>query len=151
MGSPRSSEQRKSDALAMLEALHGDLWMASAPPTGTAHLVPLSYAWDGEHIIIATDASAVSIRNIVATGHARLALGGTRDVVMIDATPSTMAVVADAPAEIAEKYADQADWDPRAVGGDLVFVLLHPERVQVWRESDEIKGRTIMRQGAWLV
>jgi len=30
-------------------------------------------------------------------------------------------------------------------------VLLRPDRVQAWREADEIAGRTIMRAGDWLV
>jgi 4a-hydroxytetrahydrobiopterin dehydratase len=29
--------------------------------------------------------------------------------------------------------------------------VLRPVRVQVWRESNEIPGRTLMREGAWLV
>jgi hypothetical protein len=31
-----------------------------------------------------------------------------------------------------------------------VFVVLRPRRVQVWREVDEIAGRTIMRDGRWI-
>ena len=39
--------------------------------------------------------------------------------------------------------------DTRADG--YVFLVLRPERVQAWRESDEIAGRTLMRRGSWLV
>jgi hypothetical protein len=28
--------------------------------------------------------------------------------------------------------------------------VLRPERIQAWREADEIAGRTLMRDGAWL-
>jgi hypothetical protein len=54
-------------------------------PNGVAHLVPLSFAWDGEHLIIATEATALTTRNLTGARRARLALGQTRDVVMIDA------------------------------------------------------------------
>ena len=40
--------------------------------------------------------------------------------------------------------------DPRTTDG-YQFLVLRPERVLAWRESDEIAGRTIMRDGEWLV
>jgi hypothetical protein len=151
MESPRSPEQRKSDALAKLTAQHADLWVASASPSGTAHLVPLSLAWDGEHVIIATETTAITTRNIAGARRARLALGGTRDVVMIDTVLVRQIGVAEAPTAIAERYAAQSDWDPRSAGGEYVYTVLRPERVQVWREENELAGRTVMRGGAWLV
>ena len=57
--------------------------------------------------------------------------------------------VADA-ASLGEAYAAQADWDPRDSAG-YVFFVLRPVRVQAWREADELAGRTLMRDGAWLV
>ena len=48
------------------------------------------------------------------------------------------------------KNAAQADWDPRGSAG-YVYLVLRPDRVQAWREADEIAGRTLMRDGAWLV
>jgi hypothetical protein len=53
-------------------------------------------------------------------------------------------------AELGEAYAAQADWDPRTSSG-YVFLVLRPVRIQAWRESDEIAGRTLMRDGAWVV
>ena len=47
-------------------------------------------------------------------------------------------------------YAAQADWDPRLSAG-YVFFVLRPVRVQAWREANEIAGRTLMRDGSWLV
>jgi hypothetical protein len=32
-----------------------------------------------------------------------------------------------------------------------VFLLLRPERIQAWREANEIAGRAVMQAGAWLV
>jgi hypothetical protein len=151
MGPPRSSEQRKMDALAMLMAREADVWLASASSSGVAHLVPLSFAWDGVHVIIATEAPALTTRNLAGARRARLALGRTRDVVMIDAVLARQIGVTEAPAEIAECYAAHADWDPRSAVGDYVYSLLRPQRIQVWREVNEIAGRTVMQDGAWLI
>jgi hypothetical protein len=148
---PRTGPERKTDVLAKLEARHADAWVASAAPGGKAHLVPLSYAWDGERIVVALDGSSVTARNIGAVRRARLALGGTRDVVMIDATLEERVDVARAPAALADGYAHQADWDPRGAAGEYVFLLLRPERIQAWREANEIAGRAVMQAGAWLV
>ncbi len=32
-----------------------------------------------------------------------------------------------------------------------MFLVLRPVRLQAWREANEIKGRTLMRDGAWVV
>ena len=150
MQPPRSAEERKADALAKLTARHADLWMASASSGGSAHLVPLSFAWDGEHVIIATDSSSVTARNIGDSGRARLALGGTRDVVAVDVLLVECIHVAEAPRQLADRYAMQADWDPRSADGVYVYFLLRPDRIQVWGEENEIADRTVMRGGAWL-
>ena len=137
--------------LAKLDARHADAWVASASSAGKAHLVPLSYAWDGERIILAIQQTSATARNITASDRARLALGGTRDVVMIDATLDAVVDLERASPQLAGAYAQQADWDPRAANGEYVFLLLRPERIQAWREADEIAGRTLMRAGDWLV
>ena len=51
---PRSPEQRRRDTLHRLE--HDvDAWVSTADPgTGTPHLIPLSFLWDGSTILIAT-------------------------------------------------------------------------------------------------
>jgi hypothetical protein len=147
---PRTGEQRKADVLAKLATHHADVWVASAAGSGPAHLVPLSLAWDGERVIVAVEPSAVTARNIEASREARLALGATRDVVMIDATLEGVIEAEQAPAELADTYAAQADWDPRVAGVPFRFYLLRPRRIQAWREVDELTGRTIMRDGTWL-
>ena len=43
---PRSRAQRKADTLALLRT-EVDCWVASADKVGNAHLVPLSFYWDG--------------------------------------------------------------------------------------------------------
>ena len=86
---PRSTEQRKADTLAKLAAPVADVWVATAAAQAgghaSSHLVPLSLAWVDERVVLATEADSVTARNIASERHARLGLGPTRDVVMIDA------------------------------------------------------------------
>ncbi|GAA0518402.1 hypothetical protein Ade02nite_77930 [Paractinoplanes deccanensis] len=146
---PRSPEARKADVLAKLHAPVADAWVATADGD-EPYLVPLTAAWCEERVVLATDASSPTARNLTAHGRARVALGATRDVVLIDATLEKTIPVADA-GEIGEAYAAQNDWDPRTAGDSYVFLLLRPERIQAWREVNELAGRTLMRNGTWLV
>jgi len=148
---PRTGAQRKADALAALGERDAGVWVASASPEGAAHLVPLSFAWNGTHVILAGEISARTTRNIVDAKVARLGFGGTRDVVMIDAVLAEAIPAVDVPPAVGDGYAGQCDWDPRSVEGDFAYLLLRPKRVQVWREANEIAGRTVMRDGAWTV
>lgn len=146
-------QQRKLDTLAKLREPAADVWVAtaSAADGARAHLVPLSLAWIDERVVLAVESDSLTARNIVEHGIARLALGGTRDVVMIDAVLDRSFGVSDAPAAISEAYAEQSDWDPRTAGDGYLYLLLAPERVQAWREVNELSGRTLMRAGIWLV
>jgi hypothetical protein len=144
----RSRAQRKADTLAILGAAEADVWVASASADGP-YLVPLSLAWIDERVVIALAGSSRTARNIVEQGMARLGAGHTRDVVMIDAVLELSVPVAEG-GEIAERYAAQADWDPRDIVGDYVYLVLRPDRIQAWRESNEIDGRLLMRDGTWL-
>jgi hypothetical protein len=151
MAGVRDLDQRKQNAIEQLTTANADVWVASASPAGVVHLVPLSFFWDGVHVIVSIEASSVTAANLASTRRARLAVGPTRDVVMIDATVVETIPLPEAPSEISDGYAAQADWDPRLAGGDYIYVKLRPDRVQVWRESNEIAGRTLMRDGTWIV
>ena len=151
---PRDAAQRKADALAKLSAPAADIWVASASAAGDsaqAHLVPLSLAWVDERIVLALEANSRTARNLPMGAVARLGLGPTRDVVMIDAQVERIVAAEDAPAEIGDAYAAQSDWDPRAAGVGYVYLVLTPRRIQAWREANELSGRTLMRDGVWLV
>lgn len=41
-------------------------------------------------------------------------------------------------------------WDPREGANDYAYFRIVPDRVQAWREVNELPGRTLMRDGAWL-
>ena len=100
-------------------------------------------------VVIAVESTSRTARNIESSQTARLALGSTRDVVVIDARLEQSVPLA-AAEELAERYVLQADWDPRAAGDAYRFLVLRPERIQAWREANELAGRTLMRDGTWL-
>ena len=80
---PRSRAQRRRDTEHRLT--HDiDLWVATASPDGAPYLVPLSFDWDGEALLVATPTDSPTGRNLAATRTVRLGLGHTRDVSMID-------------------------------------------------------------------
>jgi hypothetical protein len=151
---PRTREQRRADTLAKLSAPAVDAWVASAgADTGghaSAYLVPLSLAWIDERVVLATEADSVTAKNIIGQRRARLGLGPTRDVVMIDADLEQAYSLDEVPAGLAQRYAMQADWDPRNSGDQMRFLVLRPQRIQAWREVNELPGRTLMRGGAWI-
>ncbi|MBO1753030.1 pyridoxamine 5'-phosphate oxidase family protein [Actinotalea sp. BY-33] len=146
---PRSRAVRIADTVATLSTPAIDVWVATASPEGRAHLVPLTLCWVDERVVLALDGSSSTARNLRATGTARLAVGPTRDVVMIDAVLEHE-VDQGADARLGAAYADQADWDPRGSEG-YVYLVLRPDRVQAWREVEEAAGRDLMRDGRWLV
>jgi Pyridoxamine 5'-phosphate oxidase len=146
---PRDRKQRTEDTLAKLAEPAADVWVSTASPGGEPYLVPLSLAWIDERAVIAVESTSRTARNLEAGRTARLAVGPTRDVVVIDATLERSVPVTEAP-DLAERYVRQADWDPRVGGETQRFLVLRPERIQAWREADELAGRTLMRDGTWL-
>lgn len=147
---PRTGAERKADTLAQLRTPAVDAWVATASATTGAHLVPLSLAWIDDRIVLATELTARTARNIVEQGAARVGLGGTRDVIMIDTVLESSVPLAEA-GSLAARYADQADWDPRESPGAYVYLVMRPVRIQAWREVDELAGRTLMKNGIWVV
>jgi hypothetical protein len=152
---PRSAVQRKADTLAKLSAPAADIWVASASldDAGAAqpYLVPLSLAWVEERIVLALEADSRTARSLPVGTATRLALGPTRDVVMIDATVEQVSSAEYTAADIADAYAAQSDWDPRNAGAGFVYLVLRPTRIQAWREVNELRGRALMSRGEWLV
>jgi hypothetical protein len=146
---PRDGRVRRADTLAKLVTPAIDAWVSTASAAGEAHLVPLSLAWVDERVVIALAGASVTARNISTSGRARLGIGPTRDVVMIDAGLDRAVGVGDDEA-LARPTRRRRTGDPRSAAG-YVFLVLRPVRVQAWREANEIAGRTLMREGRWLV
>ncbi len=152
MAPPRGSQQRKADALALLSAPAADAWVATASSDGQAYLVPLSIGWTGESIVLVTDARSVTAKNLLGASRSRLAVGGTRDVVMIDAELIGDHAMSNAPALLVEAFVSQSGWDPRNDSNAAGYRLfeLRPVQLQAWREANEIAGRTLMRNASWV-
>ncbi|WP_291410504.1 hypothetical protein [Actinophytocola sp.] len=54
------------------------------------------------------------------------------------------------PADLGDAFADRTGFDPRTLTTPYAY-RVHPRRVQAWRESNELDGRLLMRDGTWLV
>jgi Pyridoxamine 5'-phosphate oxidase len=143
----RSLEQRQRDTLELLEG-GVDLWVTSASEHGDAYLVPLSYYWDGSTLTIATPRASRTGRNLLRAGWARVALGATRDVVIIEGPVEAIGV--DADAELADAHARATGFDPRTLTSEYVYLRITPQTIQAWRESNELDGRDLMHEGHWL-
>ncbi len=146
----RSLQQRRRDTLHRLQ--HDvDAWIATADPdTCTPYLVPLSLLWDGTDLVVATPTASITGRNLRAASTVRVGLGPTRDVVMIEATVTVLAM-ADVTAELGDTFAAKTQFDPRELTTPYTYFRLGPRRIQAWREADELSGRELMRAGDWLV
>ena len=140
---PRSRAERRRDTERRL-AEDIDLWLASASAGGAPYLVPLSFDWDGEALLLSTPASSPTGRNLATTGVVRLGLGDTRDVTMIE---GTVEVVEVSP-EVGDRFAARTGFDPRQA--NYPFFRVTPRRIQAWREVNELPGRELMRDGRWL-
>jgi pyridoxamine 5'-phosphate oxidase-like protein len=148
MDTPRSGAQRRRDTEHRL-ANDVDLWVASASEDGAPYLVPLSFDWDGEAVLLATPANSPTGRNLAATRIARLGLGETRDVSMILGDVEVLEIDA-LPREQGDRFAARAGFDPRPLTAYRWFRVT-PRRIQAWREVDELADRELMRDGRWLV
>jgi len=146
----RSGGERKRHVLELLDA-QKDAWVATADAQGTVCQIPLSFSWDGQALTFSTPASSVTGSNLASSGQVRIALGGTRDVVLIEGRVRVYGKD-DVPAGYADAFAAKHVWDPRKdASGDYAYFVITPVKVQSWREENELKGRTLMRDGEWRV
>ena len=146
---PRAPEQRKLDLLARLEE-EMDVWVATADAEGLPCLVPLWFVWHDESLWLATRPTTPTGRNLRDGGRARLALGDTLDVALVDGD-TEMYVAAEVPGAAAEAFLAKTGWDPRADAAPYVYFRVRPRVVQARDGEHEMRGRYLMRDGAWVV
>ena len=146
---PRSRAQRRRDTEHRL-AHDVDVWVATASGDGAPHLVPLSFSWDGEVLLLATLTDSRTGRNLAATRAVRLGLGHTRDVSMIEGDVDVLEIDA-LPQEPGDRFAERTGFDPRALTTPYRWFRISPRRIQAWREENELPDRELMRDGRWLV
>ncbi|MFC9622633.1 pyridoxamine 5'-phosphate oxidase family protein [Streptomyces sp. NPDC056930] len=138
---PRSRARRRRDTEHRLT--HDiDIWVASASADGAPYLVPLSFDWDGESLLMATPTDSPTGRNLAATRTARLGLGGTRDVSVIEGEVEVLEIDA-LPAAVGDRFAARTGFAPspssqlRSSRGDPIaqatpyrWFRISPRRVQ---------------------
>ena len=144
---PRPKAQRRADVLAKLQS-DVDLWVASADERGGAYLIPLSFYWDGSTLTIATPRASRTARNLVRAGWARVALGTTRDVVIIEGPVEAIPIGTDTRLE--DGHAQATGFDPRTLADEYVYLRITPHEIQAWREANELPDRQLMRRGEWV-
>jgi hypothetical protein len=143
----RTRAQRRVDVLGKLET-EVDVWVASASEDGRANLVPLSFVWHGGALTVAMPVTSVTARNLTRAGWARMALGPTRDVVLLEGPVEVLPIGTDPALE--DAHAAATGFDPRTEPKSFAYFRLRPELIEAWRESNELAERRLMQDGAWL-
>ena len=145
----RTPAQRRRDTLDRLE--HDvDAWVATADARGgTPWLIPLSFLWDGATLLVATPSASTTSRNLLATGHVRVGIGPTRDVILIEGT-ATALEASRISEEVAAAFAAKTGFDPRVESNPYLYFRIQPHRIQAWREENELQDRLLMRDGTWI-
>ncbi len=124
--------------------------MATASADGAPYLVPLSFDWDGEALLLATSSDSPTGRNLAAVRTVRLGLGVTRDVCMIDGEVEVLEID-ELPQQAGDRFAARTGFDPRTETTPYRWFRVTPRRMQAWREADELPDRELMRDGRWLI
>ena len=149
MTGPRSADVRRQDALYRL-GHDVDAWVATTDTgTGAPRLTPLSFLWHDETLIFATTTASPTGRNLAVNPSVQVGVGLTRDVVLVQGTVRSIAADAIDPL-LGDTFAAKAGFDPRRQSGSYAYFVLTPLSVQAWREEDELAGRWLMRDGAWV-
>lgn len=143
----RSREQRKQDVLDRLEK-DEDAWVSTATADGVPTLVPLSFVWDRGTLLMATRRTNPTAVNVTPAGHARIAVGHTRDVVLVEATAEVIEG-ADLATESGDAFASKLNWDLRDRPA-WVYLRFTPTALRAWREENELADRELMAEGRWL-
>jgi hypothetical protein len=117
---------------------------------GATYLAPLSFAWDGEALLMATPPDSPTGRNLAAIRAVRLGLGHTRDVSMIEGEVEVLEIDA-LPQERGDRFVAHTGFDSRALATPYRWFRISPRRIQAWREVNEMSDREPMRDGRWLV
>lgn len=142
----RSLDERRRAAVDLLEN-NTQLWLATGSDGHGAHLIPVAYVWDGQHLTMSTFERSRTTANVRANPTARTAIGHPQDLAMVDGEVSAVAP-GDMDLGTADAYA-RVSFDPRGMPG-LVYLRLVPSKIQVWTGFHEFHGRTVMADGRWL-
>ena len=53
--------------------------------------------------------------------------------------------------QVGDAFAVRTGFDPREETGTYLYFRVTPQRLQAWREANELDGRDLMRDRRWLV
>lgn len=142
----RSAAERAAAARAQLES-EIDVWVASATATGDAHLIPLSYLWDGRSVVLSTPERSRTARDLFRAGVGRVALPSTRAVVIVDG--DVQRVDPGRETEAVDAFARRHEWDPRLEPDSYVFIRIVAREVHAWSVAGELPTRLVYSDGMW--
>ncbi len=92
------------------------MWVSTGGRSGP-HLIPVAFVGDDGAIVTATGESSRTVRNLRETGRARVAVGTTSDVVMVDTTLAGLVPVPEIATDVADRFA-AVSHDPRQLPGE---------------------------------
>lgn len=95
-----------------------------------------------------TGAGSATARNVRAEPRVHLGLPDTADVVLLHGEAECFPDD-EVPGEAAEAFCGKFGWDPRAEEGAFLYIRVVPRTVRAWRGEPELRGRVVMRDGAW--
>ncbi|WP_055700050.1 pyridoxamine 5'-phosphate oxidase family protein [Streptomyces silaceus] len=144
----RDVRERRRDTLGRLAA-ERDVWVSTAHPDHGPHQVPLWFVWHQEALWMCTTASSATVRNVREEPRVRLSLPDTFDVVLLQGEAECFPAE-DVPTAAADTFTAKFGWDPREEERPYVYVRVAPRTVRAWRGERELRGRVVMRDGAWL-
>jgi general stress protein 26 len=144
----RDVPERRRDTLERLVG-ERDIWVSTAHPDHGPHQVPLWFRWDGQAVWMCTGETSATARNVRKEPRVRLALPDTFDVVLLQGEAECFSDRG-VPEGAADAFAEKFGWDPRAEEGPFLYIRVAPKTVLAWRGEPELRGRVVMREGAWL-
>ncbi len=143
----RDASERQAAARRRLET-EPNVWIATASADGRPHLVPLSLAWDGRRVLVATPSDTPTARNAAATGSLKASLDDADDVVLIDAEVEVIDFALAEPDDV-RRYVERVGWNPANEPETWSLLIATPRTIRAWNGVEETTGRTIMRDGVW--
>ncbi|WP_018546643.1 pyridoxamine 5'-phosphate oxidase family protein [Streptomyces sp. LaPpAH-108] len=147
--SRRDTARRRNDTIRRLTE-ERDVWVSTAHPEHGPHQVPLWFWWDGRALWMCTSGDSATVRNLRAEPRVQLALPDSFDVVLLRGEARCFPDD-EVPGEAADGFAGKFGWDPRSEEGPFAYVRVELGTVLAWRGVSELRGRVLMRDGAWRV
>jgi hypothetical protein len=146
MSTVRSVAERAATARAQLES-EIDVWVASASAAGDAHLIPLSYLWDGSSVVLSTPERSRTARDLFRAGVGRAALPPTRSVVILAGDVERLDPALEP--DVVDAFARRHEWDPRLEPTPYAFLRIVAREIHAWAVAEELSTRAVYAGGIW--